>query len=160
MPEKERKKPTGRPPKHGAFSIMIARGELPENRKYIQRYLREAREGLISDLGGREQNLTQAQLILIDRVIAKLGIIRCIEEHCRETGVFQEGKLAHVLRDNYLSYTNSLRLDLQALGIEEKKTEEIINLGRYIEEKYQAKEGSQAGGISGRRDLREEEENE
>jgi len=144
MPEKEpRKKPTGRPPKHGAFSIMIARGELPENRKYIQRYLREAREGLISDLGGREQNLTQAQLILVDRVIAKLGVIRCIEEHCRETGVFQEGKLAHVLRDNYLAYTNSLRLDLQALGIEAKRTEEIINLGRYIEEKYQANEGGE-----------------
>ena len=141
MPEKERKKPTGRPPKHGAFSIMIARGELPENRKYIQRYLREAREGLITDIGRKEENLTRAQLILIDRVIAKLGIIRCIEEHCRETGVFQEGKLAHVLRENYLAYTNSLRLDLQALGIEGKKTEEIINLGRYIEEKYQIKDG-------------------
>jgi len=145
MPEKERKKPTGRPPKHGAFSIMIARGELPENRKYVQRYLREAREGLIKDSGGKEQNLTQAQLILIDRAIAKLGIIRCIEEHCRETGVFEEGKLAHVLRDNYLAYTNSLRLDLQALGIEGKRREEIINLGRYIEERYQAKDGEKEG---------------
>ena len=142
MPEKKpRKKPTGRPPKHGAFSIMVAKTDLPENRKYVQRYLREAREGLIKDLGGREQNLTQAQLILIDRAIAKLGIIRCVEEYCKETGIFQDGKLAHVLRDNYLAYTNSLRLDLQTLGVEGKKTEEIIDLGKYIEERCQAKDG-------------------
>ena len=139
---------------------MIPRGELPENRKYIRRFLSDIRGKLIKDIAGAEQNLTGPQAILIDRVLAKLGIIRCIEEACRETGVIRDGQLVPVLRENYISYCNSLRLDLQALGIEEKKTEEIINLGRYIEEKYQAKEGSLAGGITGGRDHRKEEENE
>ena len=74
--------------KHGGYSFLI-KGELPENRKHVLRYLTAARENLIRDLGPTEEDLTAAQIILIDRVVTKLGVIRCIEEHIRENSVMR-----------------------------------------------------------------------
>ena len=122
--------------KHGAFSL-IARGTLPQKRRYLERFLTELREGLIRDLGPEEENLTTAQRILVDRVVGKVGILRCLEEHVRETGVFEEQELAPCLRKSYISYSNSLRLDLQALGIDAKLDDRILSpaeLIRQIEE--------------------------
>jgi len=45
------------------------------------------RQGLIQDLGPSENDLSTAQIVLIDRVTTKLGVIRCIEEHVRENSV-------------------------------------------------------------------------
>jgi hypothetical protein len=44
--------------------------------------------------------------------------------------------LAPSLKDSYLAYDNSVRLGLQALGIKSKKAEGIMELGKYVEEKY------------------------
>lgn len=77
----------GRPPKHGGFSLLIRGGEFPENRRYIADWLTEIREGLISDLGPSENDLTTAQRVIVDRIISKLGVIRCIEEYIRENSV-------------------------------------------------------------------------
>lgn len=48
--------------------------------------------------------------------------------------------LAPSLRASYLAYNNSIRLDLQALGINSKKADEALDLGKYVEEKYGKKE--------------------
>jgi len=135
LTRKKRKARIGRPPKHGGYSLMVQRGELPENRKHIKKYLTEVRDGLISDLGPAEDNLTAAQIVLIDRVISKLGVVRCIEEFCKDDGVMQGKRLAPSLRESYLAYNNSIRLDLQALGINTRKTEEV-GLAEYIAENY------------------------
>ena len=66
------------------------------------------------------KSLTTAQLILIDRITTKLGVVRCMEEHIREHSVFEGNELAPCLRASYLAYQNSLRHDLQALGIDRK----------------------------------------
>lgn len=100
---------------HGGYSFLTT-GRLPEHRTYIRRYLTACRQGLINDLGG-EENLSTAQAILIDRIISKLGCVRCIEEHSRETSVMVGNNLAPALKASYLAYSNSIRLDLQALGI-------------------------------------------
>lgn len=122
---KSRKKPKrGRPPKHGGYSILI-RGELPENRRYIARWLTEVREGLMEDLGPTEKDLSTGQRVLIDRIISKLGVLRCIEEHIRENSVMVGQDLAPSLKASYLAYNNSVRLDLQALGIEKKDVKDI-----------------------------------
>jgi len=126
----------GRRKKHGAYSY-LASGQVPESRRYIEKYLSAAREQLIKDLGPTEQDLTAAQIIIIDRVITKLGIIRLIEEYCREKQeIFQgsSGRLLPALSNNYLAYNNSVRLDLQSLGIN-KRVEEIINPIDYIQGK-------------------------
>ena len=126
----------GRPKcKHGGYSFLV-KGELPENRKYVLKYLTAARENLIRDLGPTEEDLTTAQIILIDRVVTKLGVIRCIEEHIRENSVMVGHNLAPSLKASYLAYNNSVRLDLTALGINSKKADEALDLGKYVQERY------------------------
>lgn len=127
----------GKPPqhiKHGGYSFLV-KGELPENRKLVLRYLTGARAGLITDLGPTEDDLTAAQIILIDRVICKLGVCRCIEEHIRETTVMKGEELAPALKASYLAYNNSIRLDLTALGLDTRQSE-VKDLAAYINAKY------------------------
>lgn len=133
--KKKKKSRRGRPPLHGGFSLLVKKGELPENRRYIANWLTEVREGLIEDLGPSENDLTTAQRVLIDRVISKLGVIRCIEEHIRENSVMTGHNVAPSLKASYLAYNNSVRLDLQALGIDKKQTE-TLDLHAYVEKKY------------------------
>lgn len=109
---------------HGGYSF-ITKGELPENRAHILKYLMAVREGLVRDLGPMENDLSTAQIVLIDRVTTKIGIIRCLEEHIRENSVMVRNDLAPSLKTSYLAYNNSIRLDLQALGLN-KKTDEIL----------------------------------
>lgn len=126
--------------KHGGYSFMV-KGELPENRKYILRYLTAVREGLIRDLGPTESDLTTAQIIIIDRIVTKLGVIRCIEEHIRENSVMVGDNIAPSLSQNYIAYNNSVRLDLDKLGIHTRKADEGEDLQVYIDKKYGGKEG-------------------
>ena len=133
------KKRTGRPPKHGAYSLLVKAGELPQRLGYIRRFIEEARAGLIRDVGGTAEGLTTAQAVLIDRAISLLGVIRTIESNLAEEGIMQGGNLVHVLRDSYLAYTNSLRLILRELGINTRKGDEPLDLGRYIELKDREK---------------------
>jgi len=141
MPKLEVKlKRGGQKVKHGGYSF-LTKGKLPENRKHILRYLTAVREHLIIDLGPGEDKLSAGQLILIDRVISKLGCIRCIEEHIRENSVMVGEELAPSLKASYLAFNNSLRLDLLALGLE-KKLEDVTSLDKYVEEKYGKKEGA------------------
>lgn len=133
--KKKKKSRRGRPPKHGGYSLLV-RGELPENRKHIKQYLTISRENLIRDLGPTEEELTAAQIILIDRIITKLGVIRCIEEHIRENSVMVGHNLAPSLRASYLAYNNSVRLDLQVLGINSKKADDALDIQAYVKEKY------------------------
>ena len=100
-----------------------------------------AREGLIKDLGPTENDLSTAQIVMIDRVTTKLGVIRCVEEHIRENSVMVGDDLAPSLKANYLAYNNSLRLDLQALGLEVKKANEFLDLKEYAKDKYGDKGG-------------------
>ena len=124
-----------RPQKHGGYSYLTT-GQLPENRSYILKYLMAVRQGLIRDLGPSENDLSTAQLVLIDRVATKLGVIRCIEEHIRENSVMKGDDLAPSLKASYLAYNNSLRLDLQALGLDVKKENEFLDLKDYAKDKY------------------------
>ena len=120
---------------HGGYSF-ITKGELPENRTHILKYLIAVREGLVKDLGPTENDLSTAQIIIVDRITTKLGVIRCIEEHIRERSVMVGDDLAPSLRASYLAYNNSIRLDLQALGLERKEFNDIVDLMEYAEKKY------------------------
>jgi hypothetical protein len=120
-----------RPRSHGGYSYLTS-GTLPEHRANVLKYLMAARQGLVCDLGPTENDLTAAQIILIDRVTTKLGVIRCVEEHIRENSVMVGQDLAPSLKASYLAYNNSLRLDLQALGLE-KKGEAILTPYEIVE---------------------------
>jgi len=135
MKEKRTKngKRIGRPPRHGGYSLLAKRGDVPECRRYVREYLEGVRAGLVRDLGPKEENLTAAQAALINHVISKIAITRLIEERLAEVGIFNAaGELDPALGKFFLTASNSLRLDLQALGIEKQKGVEIVDLGRYI----------------------------
>jgi len=128
-----------RPQKHGGYSYLTS-GKLPETRTYILKYLMAVRQGLVRDLGPSENDLSTAQVVLIDRVTTKLGVIRCVEEHIRENSVMKGDDLAPSLKASYLAYNNSLRLDLQALGLE-KRSEEVLTPYEIVEKEKKQNEG-------------------
>ena len=133
LSKKTTKKKLGRPPRHGGYSL-LTRGELPENRRYLRPYLSGIRQRLIRDLGPGEDDLTAAQVILIDRVITYLGIVRLIEEYVRDKGIFSNagGFLNPSLSKGYLAYNNSIRHTLQALGIDHRAVEPEMGLADII----------------------------
>jgi hypothetical protein len=141
---KKRGRKSGGPISHGAYSLLVT-GEYPDSRKDVARWLSVVRRTMIHDLGPTESDLTAAQLVLIDRAIGKLGVIRCVEEHVRKTGVIQNGNVAPVLRDVYLAYSNSLRLDLMALGIARRHTGDVLDVHEYIE-KFDKRERAEEQG--------------
>jgi len=129
--ETEPKSKGGRPALHGGYSL-ITRGDILERNPHIRAYLSEVREGLIRDFGPREENLTTAQLAIINHVISKLGVLRLIEEHIQKNGIFRGQDLNPALGKFWLTASNSLRLDLSALGIHTRKGEEELSLEKYI----------------------------
>lgn len=144
--KKHRKKPPGRPPRSGAFSLMIRRGELPERRGYIRKHLTACREGLIRNLGPLESDLTAAELIIVDRCVSKLAVVRMIEEHFAETGIFLNGQLAPVLSADYIRYCESLRRDLLTLGIGRRAADKLMTPLQIAAEIDGAKDSGAADG--------------
>ena len=111
--------------KHGGYSFLV-KGEVPEHRQYIKQYLTTIREGLIRDIGPEEKDLTTAQLILIDRLISLLGVIRLIEEKAKEDGIFRGKDLIASLKTSYIAYNNTVRLTLEKLGIHIRKADGVL----------------------------------
>lgn len=125
--------------KHGGYSFLV-KGEVPEHRQYIKQYLTAIREGLIRDIGPEEKGLTTAQLILIDRLISLLGVIRLIEEKAKEDGIFRGKDLIASLKTSYIAYNNTVRLTLEKLGINKKVSNEVLDVQAYIKEFDKEKE--------------------
>ncbi len=123
----------GRKKRHYGYAYLTT-GKLPVHRRYIEKYLTAVRNGLVRDLGPEEHHLTTAQIILIDRIVTKLGIIRCIEEHIRDNSVMIGDNLAPALGNNYISYNNSVERSLDKLGIHKKKTDETLDVQAYIKQ--------------------------
>ena len=134
----------GKPPQHishGGYSF-LASSKLPERRKHVLKYLTAARDGLVMDLGPTEEDLTTAQIILIDRITVKLGVLRCIEEHIRETAVMAGDRLAASLRESYLAYNNSIRISLVALGLDKKAGDHVrtpLEIAQQVDKENAAK---------------------
>lgn len=118
---------------HGGYSF-LASGRLPEHKVILIRYLTAVRASLVADLGGSEDNLSAQQIILIDRSISLLGIIRCIEEDAKEKGVFKGDSLRPSLGKHYISFTNSLKQILQLLGLKRRTLDD----GRSVQDVIKA----------------------
>jgi hypothetical protein len=147
MDKSDRKRRVGRPPRTAGYSVLVKRGELPERRTYLRQYLEGARAGIVKDVGGDESGLTTAQTILIDRTIGLLSVLRCIEESLAEDGVIQGGVLAPVLQTAYISYQNTCRLNLVALGLDKRAGDRAPDLDRYMTEKRKDDEGKAAAAL-------------
>jgi hypothetical protein len=154
--KKGRKKKMGCPMKHGGYSL-IHRDALLKEHPRLRYYLEDVRVGLVQDVAGSEDALSEQQRVMIDRIISRLSICRLIEIYCEKYGVFRRDQvkghkvleLEPALGINYLAFSNSIDRALQALGLNKKKTSDVLDLGRYISEKDQAakaagKAGAQA----------------
>ena len=111
----------------------------PEERLRVRRYLTAARAAIVEDLGG-EEALTAAKIILIDRCISLLAVLRGIEEYFKENLLTDNGELPPALSKNFISYNNSLRLNLCSLGLERHTmldpTKDLIDrMAKFDEEK-------------------------
>lgn len=110
--------------------------------KKLQRYLEDMEKELIDLQGGREK-LTAAQEILIKGTIEAYGVILLASMYCKKQGILRPDKaergiieLQPVLGQQFLSFLNTVRQNLLALGLE-KKENDIFDVTRYIQEKKQ-----------------------
>jgi len=118
---------------HGGYSFLRTEA-FPAKRRHIESYLTAARQGMINDLAETEGDLSTGQIIIIDRIISMLGVTRCIEEYVRENAVMKGEELSPSLKSSYLSYNNSIRLNLVALGIKRKVVTGKTALDNYLTE--------------------------
>lgn len=124
----KKKTKRGRPPKHGGYSL-IAKDEILKDNPRIRRYLQDCRDGLVRDVAGSEDRLTEQQRILIDRIVTRLSICRLIEVYIEKYGLFRRDRLKEsqvlelepALGKNYLAFSNSIDRALRDLGIERKE---------------------------------------
>ena len=93
--------------KHGAFASL----ENLDQRTGLAKGLRALREDLTTALGG---NLSPQEALLIDRCVYKAARIASWEAYTLNGGEPSDTD-AH-----YLAWANSLRLDLQALGLQRR----------------------------------------
>ena len=100
-----------------------------DGRTALARAINKLRRELVNHLGGKP---SIAETILIERVVHK-----SMKAFIYETEFFLNKDQGS--RDHYLALVNSLRLDLQALGLKQNE-KKVLDLGEYIQKK--AKGGS------------------
>jgi len=105
----------------------------PSVRVAIRRYLADTRAGLVHDLGPTEADLTAAQVILIDRMMNCLALLRMFEADVVSHGLWSGKELAPALRGPYMQLTNVVRQTLQALGLKTRKADEVIKPMKWSE---------------------------
>jgi hypothetical protein len=84
-----------------------------DQRTALGKALKALRQRLIDDVGGR---INEGQEVLIDRLIEKLLVLNLISGFIFNVDniINDKGELMPCLGSNYLAYSNSVRLDIQA----------------------------------------------
>jgi hypothetical protein len=143
MSENQARKParrrTGRPFKHGGYSLIL-KDELIKEHPRLKQYLQDSRDGLVRDIGGTEEGLSEPQRIMIDRIVSRLSICRLIEIYVEKYGAFSRDRLREegifelepALGQNYLAFSNSIDRALIALGLERKQIEPELTIAQVI----------------------------
>jgi len=109
------------PRRHGGYSPVSK--DIPLT---VRRQVGALREALVRDIAGEPENLTAAQVILIDKTMSLYQITLCLEAYIRREGPFRGKKLDPILRENYIAYVNSIRLNLRELGIKTKVKDRLL----------------------------------
>jgi len=154
MSDKPRKRRIGRPPKSGAYSP-VCREEFLEEYPEIRSYVQAARDGLVQDqldkIGGKsEDDLSAAQVLLIDRLVSRIALSRQIEVYLRRHGILRRDSLDRKVLDAepicqfWLQLQNSIDRASAMLGIEiprpEASWDPIAEIQKIDEERAKEKE--------------------
>lgn len=100
-----------------------------DGRTKLAQALRNMKAALAKHVGGEP---SIAETILIDRITHKV-----VKAYIYETNYFSSPELGS--KDHYLALVNSLRLDLQALGLNQKE-KKILDLTEYLRKKQSREE--------------------
>ena len=124
--KKKGKPRRGRPAKHGGYSL-IYRDKLIKENPHLRLYLQDCRDGLVQDVAGSEEALSEQQRIMIDRIISRLSICRLIEIYVEQRGLFKKDALIDAIGKNYLAFCGQIDRALVALGLSKKQTDKILS---------------------------------
>ncbi len=116
----------GRAGKHGLF-VTLPRNVKIDKRTRFGRAVSQLRRALIDDLGG---DLSTQKNLIVDRIVFKVLKLCSYESHI----IDGNGGSNPSGEKYYLAFANSLRLDLQALGLE-KKILDPVSLTDYLKQK-------------------------
>lgn len=125
--------------RHGVFSARV-----PKIRgiKRLNRELEKLRDELESNV----PEITPQKALLISQVVRSELQIRLIEIYTGKYGVLKPDQfrkncleLHPALANSYLSFLNSQRAALQALGIGKEEAKDVIDVRSYAAEKYGGK---------------------
>lgn len=136
--EHTRSRPTALPPsasnfKHGAQSGAI-RKRYGDLRTREGRALQAVLDAVVEDLGGQD-TLTGSQRVVLDSIRTKLIVIFQVARYVegQPSLVDDTGELLPVLGKNYITYTESLRRDLQTLhDLAGKRPKQAPDLEAYL----------------------------
>lgn len=119
--------------KHGArgFERRYLAGELDGREKETQLLKRELQD-LADDRGGPE-HLTNAERTLLERAAFKSVLCQVVEAYTlkQASPIGQDGLLP-VLAKQYLTWSNSLRRDLEALGLRPERPDKRPSLQEFL----------------------------
>lgn len=123
-----------KPNTHGAWSLKraINTGRL-DMRSEAGQAIKRLQTRLETDLGGTDNLSTQERLI-VDRIVKKVLIVEALETYAlsRKSIFKRNGELIGCLGRHYLSYTEALRRDLLAVGLQ-RRAKDVPNLQAYLE---------------------------
>lgn len=122
-----------KPNTHGAWTLKRAldTGRL-DMRSEAGQAIKRLRTQLETDLGGAD-NLSTQELLIVDRIVKKALIIEALENYAltRKSIFKRNGELIGALGRHYLSYSEALRRDLLALGLQ-RRAKDVPNLSDYL----------------------------
>lgn len=139
----EGNRPPGRPPKHYVrwLSRQLKEAGL-DGRTQRAKALQSIANVLADDAGGWPC-LTNREVMLVRRTAALLLLCETIEQYVfsQQSPFTENGELLNVLAKNYIAYSNTVRLNLVALGLKPARPDAMPSLQDYI--------ASKAGGGNG-----------
>ena len=131
-------------PRHGVYSWLRKGRVNPSIRghKELQRYLMSL-ERELTELQG-PGGMTAAKEILVKSTVEAFGAVLLAGMYCKQAGILRPDlarrgviEFQPVLGKQFLAFMNTIRQNLMALGLDSRKGEEILDLGKYIELKDQ-----------------------
>jgi hypothetical protein len=93
----------------------------------------------LADDAGGWPNLSNRESVLVQRTASLILLCETIEHHVfsQQSPFTDSGVLLAVLAKNYIAYSNTVRLNLVALGLKPDKTPKLPSLAEYLQQRVQ-----------------------
>jgi hypothetical protein len=126
--------------KHGVCAL-LSTGRVPEGREAVIEHVDSVIGAMVSDLGGSGDVSAQMQAILASQRVCLL-VLALADGYLRAEGLIGARGRPHPLLATVVSFSNTVRLNALALGLERKprRVGEPQNLDEYIDSRVAEKE--------------------